>query len=239
MGAKAMTGPTRPESGYPESSRPDSFGPDHERAGSGQADSADGGAGAGQGRSVPLSPDTPPDTAPDTTPVTDGQGEGADQLPPVDSITLETDLSPFLKPGIPAAIRNAAMRRKWMLNPVIRDYVDPALDYAWDWNAAAAVPGAGGRILGESVARMLRDVVGMPAQATPEDAAASAPAEVVPDEENSTDAPTSSRAPESASDSPQLSDVQSENLALASARTPRDEPGIALPRRRHGGAAPS
>jgi hypothetical protein len=238
MGAEAMTGPTRPESGNLDTSRPD-FGPDHERAGAGQADAKDGGAGDGQERSVPLTPDTAPVSAPDITRVTDGPGEGADQLPPVDSITLETDLSPFLKPGIPAAIRNAAMRRKWMLNPVIRDYVDPALDYAWDWNAAAAVPGAGGRILGESVARMLRDVVGTPPQARAEDAAESAPADGGQDHEKSPDAPTSSRAPDPSASSAQVSDDMSINLVPSSPDNPSDEPGTPLPRRRHGGAVPS
>jgi hypothetical protein len=44
---------------------------------------------------------------------------------------------------VPQILRNAAMRRMWVLDPAIRDYVDPALDYAYDWNIPGGVPGNG------------------------------------------------------------------------------------------------
>ncbi|MFX8512285.1 DUF3306 domain-containing protein, partial [Acinetobacter baumannii] len=56
-------------------------------------------------------------------------------LPPVESLTPESDLAPFLRPEVPAALRQAALRRLWSLDPTIRDFVGPA-DYAWDYNAA-------------------------------------------------------------------------------------------------------
>lgn len=64
-------------------------------------------------------------------------------LPPVEEVVNPADFSQYLRKGVPAILRNAAMRRMWMLDPAIRDYVDPALDYAYDWNVPGGVPGNG------------------------------------------------------------------------------------------------
>ena len=61
------------------------------------------------------------------------------QLPKIEEITAETDLSAFFRKGVPAALRNAALRRAWSLDPTIRDFIGPA-DYAWDWNTPGGVP---------------------------------------------------------------------------------------------------
>ena len=42
---------------------------------------------------------------------------------------------------MPEALRNAALRKIWALDPAIRDYRSEALDYAYDWNAPGGVPG--------------------------------------------------------------------------------------------------
>jgi len=64
-------------------------------------------------------------------------------LPPVEEIVNPADFSQYLRKGVPQILRNAAMRRMWVLDPAIRDYVDPALDYAYDWNTPGGVPGNG------------------------------------------------------------------------------------------------
>ncbi|HSP24400.1 MAG TPA: DUF3306 domain-containing protein [Saliniramus sp.] len=64
-------------------------------------------------------------------------------LPSVEEIMNPADFSQYLRKGVPQVLRNAAMRRMWMLDPAIRDYVDPALDYAYDWNIPGGVPGNG------------------------------------------------------------------------------------------------
>lgn len=64
-------------------------------------------------------------------------------LPPVEEITNPADFSRYLRKGVPQILRNAAMRRMWLLDPAIRDYVDPALDYAYNWNIPGGVPGNG------------------------------------------------------------------------------------------------
>jgi hypothetical protein len=60
-------------------------------------------------------------------------------LPPIETADADA-LKAYLRKGVPAALRTLAMRRMWTLTPAIRDYVDPALDYAWDWNVPGAAP---------------------------------------------------------------------------------------------------
>lgn len=65
------------------------------------------------------------------------------RLPGLDDITAETNLSDFMRKEVPAALRNAALKRAWALDPAIRDYVNPAREYAFDWNTPGGVPGNG------------------------------------------------------------------------------------------------
>ena len=65
------------------------------------------------------------------------------RLPSVDELTAETNLLPFLQDGVPAMLRNAALRRMWSIDPAVRDYPGDARDYAYDWNIPGGVPGAG------------------------------------------------------------------------------------------------
>jgi Protein of unknown function (DUF3306) len=63
-------------------------------------------------------------------------------LPPIDSITAATDLTAFLRQGVPQELRRAALRRAWMSDPAIRDFVGLA-ENAWDFNDPNAMPGFG------------------------------------------------------------------------------------------------
>lgn len=91
----------------------------------------------------------PPDPAraegaPAQTP--DLVGEPADapvlRLPKIEDLTAQSDVTAFLQAGVPAPLRNAALRRMWSLDPAIRDFVGDARDYAWDWNVPGGVPGS-------------------------------------------------------------------------------------------------
>jgi hypothetical protein len=64
-------------------------------------------------------------------------------LPSLEEMTPSTDLTLFFKKGVPEALRNAALRKMWALDPAIRDYRSEALDYAYDWNVPGGVPGGG------------------------------------------------------------------------------------------------
>jgi hypothetical protein len=100
-------------------------------------------------------------------------------LPPVESLTAESDIAGFLRKGVPQALRNAALRRAWALDPEIRDYVGDARDYAYDWNIPGGVPGTGPIDPGTDVAQMVKDVFGRDAE-TMEEASQAAPVAAVP-----------------------------------------------------------
>lgn len=101
-------------------------------------------------------------------------------LPKLEEMTATTDITAFLRKGVPEHLRNAALRKSWALDPAIRDYVNPALDYAYDWNTPGGVPGSGEIGAGMDVARMVSQIMGggeaAAAPATPAPAPASATA---------------------------------------------------------------
>lgn len=84
-------------------------------------------------------------------------------LPKLEELTASTDISAFLRKGVPEQLRNAALRRSWALDPAIRNYVSPALEYAYDWNAPGGVPGGGELGAGVDVARLVSQIMGDPA----------------------------------------------------------------------------
>jgi len=63
-------------------------------------------------------------------------------LPPIESITAETDIRAFIAAGVPAELTRAALRRVWTSDPKIRDFVGLA-DYDWDFNAPGSMAGFG------------------------------------------------------------------------------------------------
>jgi hypothetical protein len=81
-------------------------------------------------------------------------------LPRLEDLTPDSDVSAFLQKGIPATLRNAALRKMWSLDPTIRDFVGEARDYAYDWNTPGGVPGSGALAPGDDAARMVRGVFG-------------------------------------------------------------------------------
>lgn len=63
-------------------------------------------------------------------------------LPSLDDIKPGADLGAFLRPHVPEALRRAALRKMWSLDPAIRDFREMA-DYDWDWNIPGGAPGFG------------------------------------------------------------------------------------------------
>jgi hypothetical protein len=63
-------------------------------------------------------------------------------LPPIESITSATDITAFLRKGVPQELTRAALRRAWAADPFIRDFVGLA-ENAWDFNDPNAMPGFG------------------------------------------------------------------------------------------------
>jgi len=79
-------------------------------------------------------------------------------LPPVESITAETDIRAFLASGVPAQLTRAALRRAWSADPAIRDFVGLA-ENAWDFTAPDGVPGFGPLLPGDEASRLVVDVL--------------------------------------------------------------------------------
>jgi hypothetical protein len=156
------------------------------------------------------------------------------QLPPIEAITVKTDLAPFLRKGVPQALKNAAMRKMWMLDPAIRDHKDFAVDYAWDWNTPGGVPGNAGSISGKSLARMLESLDPKPKQ--PADVRPDSPDE--PPEAEKTAAGGEPEAPPQAqAHTPQTAPETGGSDAPDATQPDRPaRPGART--RRHGGAAP-
>jgi Protein of unknown function (DUF3306) len=83
-------------------------------------------------------------------------------LPKIDELTADTDITAFLRRGVPEALKNAALRKSWMLDPAIRDFVGHARDYDYDWNTPGGAPGCGALDPSDDVAAMVRRVFGEP-----------------------------------------------------------------------------
>ena len=170
-------------------------------------------------------------------------GEGAEApfdlsaLPDIETLTGESDLSAFMHKAVPDALRNAALRRIWALDPAVRNYVGEALDYAWDWNTPGGVPGFGEAVASEETVKFVRNLLAGPkdhenvmsaeqAQETPQE-----PAALGPD-----DGQTASPASNSATQIAEITEII-EPAAVAPQKAEAGHP----PQRkhRHGGALPS
>lgn len=108
-----------------------------------------------------------PATVPEAGPEPDGAAgpqagrsleELIDSLPKVEDLVPGQDLSVFMQAWVPADLRHAALRRMWLVDPAIRDYVSPALDYAYDYNNPASIAGFGSM---QTTADQIREVMAM------------------------------------------------------------------------------
>ena len=81
-------------------------------------------------------------------------------LPKLEDLTEATDVTGFLRKGVPEHLRNAALRKSWALDSTIRNYIDPAIEYAYDWNTPGGVPGSSEIGAGMDVARMVLQIMG-------------------------------------------------------------------------------
>jgi uncharacterized protein DUF3306 len=115
----------------------------------------------------------------DSAPVVSGASEPSEaafdvtKLPPIETITADTDIRAYLAPGVPAELTRAALRRAWAADPKIRDFVGLS-ENAWDFNAPGGVAGFGPlemtdqlrehvmRMLGQSIEGAAADQSGSP-----------------------------------------------------------------------------
>jgi hypothetical protein len=146
-------------------------------------------------------------------------------LPPVESLTIESDFTAFLHRKVPRELRAAALHRAWSLDPAIRDFIGPA-DYAWDFNAPDGVPGFALELGGDAM-KLLSHALGLDAPVPKPDA---------PPEGDATPAP-----PAMAEAAPQPAMPDPPGLAIPEEPPLPEAAPEALPAglRRHGGALPA
>ena len=133
-------------------------------------------------------PPAPPEAKPEALPTEPEDEFDLASLPPIESLTIESDFKAFLHRKVPLELRSAALRRAWSLDPAIRDFIGPA-DYAWDFNAPDGVPGFALELGGDAM-KLLSHALGLDAPvpkpaAEPQDealAVAEAPALEAPPE---------------------------------------------------------
>jgi hypothetical protein len=93
------------------------------------------------------------------------QGDVADEpfdtasLPPVDTITFDTDIRGFLQSRVPAALTRAALRQAWASDPAIRDFIGIA-ENQWDFNDPTAMPGFGPMLETDNLPALLTQALG-------------------------------------------------------------------------------
>lgn len=64
-----------------------------------------------------------PEAPPEAVPEAEDEPFDLSLLPDLASLTAESDVSLFLHQAVPEALRHAALRRIWLLDPAIRDFV--------------------------------------------------------------------------------------------------------------------
>lgn len=93
-------------------------------------------------------------------------GEAVDhtKLPRVDDLRPSDSIEAFLRSGVPEALQRLAMRKAWVLDPAIRDFVEMA-ENQYDWNVPGGVPGFGDIAPGTDVTALLDQAIGKLARA--------------------------------------------------------------------------
>jgi hypothetical protein len=171
-------------------------------------------------------------------------------LPKLEDLTETTDITVFLRKGVPESLRNAALRKSWALDPAIRNYVNPALDYAYDWNTPGGVPGSSEIGAGMDVARLVSRIMGGGESVTeptvsavdPASAPASDPAySAASNAPQKTEPELSAQAVRLSSEAQKLSNNEEAAPNKAAPAQDSDESNSAAPQqsvRRHGSAKP-
>jgi hypothetical protein len=113
---------------------------------------------AGVARTEPA-PETEPGSAasvPDAAPTPKFDAE---DLPPIESISAETDITAFMRAGVPETLKRAALRRAWSSDPDIRDFVGLNENY-WDAAGPGGIAGFGDLDPNLDVKRMVSELFG-------------------------------------------------------------------------------
>jgi Protein of unknown function (DUF3306) len=158
-------------------------------------------------------------------------------LPPIESIEAGSDISAFMRSGVPSALRHAALRRAWSADPAIRDFVGLNENF-WDAAGPEGISGFGELDRNLDVKRMVSELFGENASEAPKaDSSDNSPAPAAVSqggiEETSRSIEETSRSDER----PDVDHPRHTEIA-ATQNQPAPERSERKPVRRHGGALP-
>lgn len=175
-------------------------------------------------RKVAAREEKPADVPPEEGAVAEEEAEiDPATLPSIETLTEASDFSVFLKKGVPPALRAAALRKLWLVEPSVVNY-QPLVEYNWDFTA----PGYGDFLPGEDIAKYVKTVF---------EGSLPKPEEAAP--EAATEAPAASpqESPRLVAEAP-AEDLMAEASEVAQDTPAEPAPVYTPPRRRHGGALP-
>jgi hypothetical protein len=157
-------------------------------------------------------PQQAPEAAPESAPEASTEEL---PLPSLDSIVPGSDLTAFFQKHVPEALRTAALRKLWVTDPEIRNFIEMA-DYQWDFNNPDSIPGWSSSVESVDVKRMLDRVLGV---GRPE---AEKPTVAVSAGSEKTDLPEKSGNPDPVADMRENTESATKTGTLASEATASD-----------------
>jgi hypothetical protein len=179
------------------------------------------------------------DALPEVNPQSDPPAFDPSSLPPIESITAASDIRAFLAPGVPEELSRAALRRAWVIDPTIREFVGIA-ENQWDFTRPDGVPGFGSLEVTAELRRMVAQLVGsVPAQAARPPQAADNRAEPQHQvDEQAERGPEATMGPGAAHNAAEVAGDGVQTDAAAQKERLDTTRASSSARRRHGGALP-
>ena len=154
-------------------------------------------------------------------------------LPPIESISAETDITAFMRTGVPETLKHAALRRAWASDPVIQDFVGLNENF-WDAAGPDGISGFGDLDPNLDVRRMVSELFG---EAPRQDASLHSEADTVADSTLPIpNQPKVADPPQPHAATAKVIPQRNENAA-AQTESPEPTPEKKISRR-HGGAMP-
>jgi len=154
-------------------------------------------------------------------------------LPPIESIKAGTDISAFMRSGVPSALRHAALRRAWSADPSIRDFVGLNENF-WDAVGPGEIPGFGDLDPNLDVKRMVSKLFGENTSEKPKADSSNASAAPSVASERKVEASQVAEAHLNTGSA----DLSQETKIAAAQNEPSQDRPEQKPVRRHGGALP-
>ena len=199
-------------------------------AAAGERGTPDGQEAEGEATEFAQSADGPPGVPDAAAPAFDPAS-----LPPIESINAASDVRTFLAPGVPPELTRAALRRAWVTDPNIRDFVGIA-ENQWDFTKPDGVPGFGPLEFTAELQRIVAELHSPTRSLDPAKTGGDTGKTAMPD-------PGATSLPESVTASPVAAEPPAsaqpgEKNAAAQNDVVSDEPTEAAAPRKHGGALP-